>query len=453
MPPVRNLVIVLAHGLRSDALSDDRSWPLYTPAFEKLAQRGCRMVATSAAPTDAGGLTSLLTGLHPRQHGIYTDGPPPHLAHALPRWLGDAGYHVAGVGCVEPVKRWLHESTAVASVDELDPERCAYWSAMGEKHLTDALRQQREQRARSGPFEPHRLLLEPEDDIDGFIGREAAAMVQRMPTDKPWALLVMFSGPGNDLPPPTLYESVVEASALQSGFTPVNLRNLDALAEPAYPRSMLQRLEPHAVGRIRADYFGRVSLIDFCLNRLMRGMNERPDQDQTWTLLSSDRGHLLGEHGLIGPRSFLAGAVEVPMVIAPPPSGPTPDATVLDGLVNSVDFAATAAILGSCDQPPVMAGRSLLPMLSAEGALDDPPGGNLSEFGDRLMLETERFRVIFDRSTRHCMALYDLLYDPDERANLAETPRGRNLIDALRWRVADALMPLCAVANVMDKCR
>ncbi len=212
MTPVRNLLVVLTHGLRSDALSDDRSWPLQTPCMERLGQRGLRLAASSASPTDAGGLTSLLTGLHPRQHGVLDPtAAPPRLAQALPRWLSEVGYHVAGVGCVGPVRHWLHEAVPVASVDDREPtDDCAYFSAMCEKGLAEALREQRQQRWRSGPFETQRLLLEPEDDIDGFIGREAAAMIERMPSDRPWALLVMFSGPGNDLPPPTLYESVVE---------------------------------------------------------------------------------------------------------------------------------------------------------------------------------------------------------------------------------------------------
>lgn len=473
MAPVRNLVIVLAHGLRSDAIGDDRSWPLHTPALERLGAAGVRLAASSASPTDAGGLTSLLTGLHARQHGVLgqNGAAPPRLEQALPRWLREAGYTVAGVGCVGPVAHWLDESVVVAPPGEVEPKGCAYFERMSQRGLADALVEQRANRLRGGPFEPTRLLIEPEDDIDGFIGREATRLAKRLPADRPWALLVMFSGPGNDLPPPTLYESVVEASALQSGFVPADLRALDALAEPAYPRAMLQRLEPATVGRLRADYLGRVSLLDFCVNRLARTVAARDDASTTWTVVTSQRGHLLGEHGLVGPRSFLAGALEVPVIVAPPENAAVGTAARLEeGLVSTVDVAATLADLAGCDVPVPMPGRSLLPMLAmdapprsasrqgdgarheadAEALLPRPAGGNLSEFGDRLMLETERFKVVYDRATRDCRGLFDLLHDPEERSNLLETPRGRNLIDALRWRVADALMPLCAAHGVVD---
>jgi hypothetical protein len=42
------------------------------------------------------------------------------------------------------------------------------------------------------------------------------------------------------------------------------------------------------------------------------------------------------------------------------------------------------------------------------------------------------------------MGLYDLLNDPEERQNLVNSPIGVNLLDALRWRVGEALMPLRA---------
>src|SRR6185369_3797584 len=52
----RNLIIILAHGLRSDAIGDSRAWPLTTPYLEKLANHGVRCVATSACPADWGGM-------------------------------------------------------------------------------------------------------------------------------------------------------------------------------------------------------------------------------------------------------------------------------------------------------------------------------------------------------------------------------------------------------------
>src|SRR5690606_4302097 len=117
-------------------------------------------------------------------------------------------------------------------------------------------------------------------------------------------------------------------------------------------------------------------------------------------------------------------------------------------LVSNVDVAATIATLGGGDLPAAMPGRSLLPLLAGEPLPETRPHtGCLSEFGHRLMLETERYKIIFNTESHRILGLFDLLNDPDENNNLLKSMAGRNLTDALRWRLGDALMPLRATAN------
>jgi arylsulfatase len=426
----RNMVIVLAHGLRSDAVGDSRAWPLPTPHMERLAQQGLRLAATSASPSDDGGMLSLLTGLHARQHG---------------RFEPTAGYHTAGVGCVESIAKWLTASVVVKDVTSAEPAGCAYLAAMREKGMHALMQQQRLQRMRYGPFDPDRLLLEPDEDIDGFIAAQADRMLARMPGDKPWALVVMFSGPGNELAPPPLYDHAAEPAQLEAGFVPADFTELDALAELDYPRTMLQRLEPSRLGRIRADYLGRVSLIDYGIGRLMAGVDDRADRDRTWFLLASDRGQLLGEHGLIGHRSFLTAAVETPLIVTPP--APVIRSEDDDGLVSTVDVAGTVCELGGIDLPPASVARSVLSAVRGQPICTGTGGVCISEFGRRVMLETERHKVVFDTESGAAIGLYDLFADPDERRNLADTPQAANVLDPLRWRLGDAVLPLRSPLN------
>ncbi|MCE9592494.1 MAG: sulfatase-like hydrolase/transferase [Planctomycetes bacterium] len=441
----RNIIVVLPHGLRSDAVGDCRVWPLSTPNMEKLAARGSRLVASTACPADPGGMVSLLTGLHARQHGYVEPLTGPVAVEGWPSLLAESGYHVAGAGLVGAIEPSLREAVIVEPVDVLDSARCRYVAAMKQKGQWDAVRQQRRQRLRFGPFEPDRLMLEPDDDVDGFIAAEAARLLANMPEDKPWALVVCFTGPGNDLPPPPLYESVADRDALRAGYILADFTKLDHVAELDYPRVMLQRLEPDRLARIRADYLGRVALIDHGIGRLASTLETRGDAGRTWTVMSSDRGMLLGEHGLIGYRSFLAPAVEVPVIIAPPAPGRAEGAEeVPDGLVSTVDVAATIAALAACDVPSYLAGRSLLPTLQGDPVYPALHGGLVAEFGRRLMLETERYRLIFDVVEQRATGLYDLLNDPQEATNIVDSATGRNLLDSMRWRLGDALMPLRA---------
>jgi len=411
--------------------------------------------------------------LHARQHGHLEQAPrhafapgivnPAVIYDGWPAWLRAAGYHLAGVGCIAPIEPWLHEAVFVEGVDAQDSTTCAYLHALETKGMKWAVQQQRRQRQRAGLFEPDRLLLEPDDDIDGFIFVQARRMLARMPADRPWALIVMPSGPANDLPPPTIYSQIVSPESVVGGFMPIDLKMVNALAELDYPRVLLQRLGPERIGRIRADYLGRVSLIDYGVGRLATVVRARPDAQRSWMLLTSDRGHLLGEHGLVGHRSFLSGAVEVPLLLVPPGAELRPraedaadeDAPPAEGLASSVDVAATIAGLTGCDMPRTVTSQSALALLEKKpgpGNLDalsalgvtgvKSRSSCLSEFGHRLMLQTDRHKVVFNTETRAAIGLYDLVTDPDEEQNLVGTPKGVNLLDSLRWRLGDALMPL-----------
>lgn len=437
----RNLLIVLAHGLRSDAIGDSRTWPLLTPHFKKLSTRSLRLVASSVCPADCGGLVSLLTGKHARQHGIDQNDMPQSLNDCWAARLKEAGYHLAGAGLVGPISRWLDQSVTVGPLSQIEPEGCDYLQRMKQKELLRSIQHQRIQRRRAGIFDPERNHLHPDDDIDGFIIVQARQMIASLPQDKPWAMIVVFSGPGNDLAPPAMYSDVADPKLLQTGFQLADLRKLQGMAELDYPKVRLQKLTPGQLGQIRCDYLGRVSLLDFGIGRMASAVKLRSDHQQSWIVLTSDRGQLLGEQGLIGHRSFLAPAIEVPILITPPTAGKQP---LYDtGLINTLDVAATICALGQVDPPIGCPGRSLVPVVQGQpfqSALAS--GGSLSEFGRLLLFETERYKLILDTETQHPLAIYDMLDDAQERSNLLETPAGMDVLDSLRSRLLDVLLPL-----------
>ena len=443
----RNLLVIMTHGLRSDAVGDSPKWPFVAPHLEQLGGRGLRLIATSACPADYGGQVSLLPGLHPRQHGHLNQTPRPIPIEGWPTWMRQQGYHVAGVGCTAAIESWVEQCVHVENPElaSAPGPGCAYLRSMQDKGYLAAIAQQRKQKMRSGLFQPDRLLLEAEDDIDGFIAAQACRVIDQMPADRHWAGVVMFSGPGNDLPAPDAYDDLISPANLEADFTIPDFTALDSLAELDYPRSMLQRMDPITLGRIRADYFGRVSLIDHGVGRILKVLEQREDADRTWIVVCSDRGQLLGEHGLIGHRSFLAGALEVPVIVAPPTPAPKNDPQ--ECLVSTVDVAATIAHLASCDAPANITGRSVLPLLADEPFRTVTGGTCLSEFGDRLMMETDRHRVIFNTESQRPIGLFDLINDPHEKQNLINSPVGRNIMDAIRWRLGDALMAVRALPH------
>jgi hypothetical protein len=58
------------------------------------------------------------------------------------------------------------------------------------------------------------------------------------------------------------------------------------------------------------------------------------------------------------------------------------------------------------------------------------------------MLETVQHKAVFDADTGRILWLCDMVNDPQEREDLADSARGKDIGDALKQRLADLLMQL-----------
>lgn len=442
----RNLLVVLASGFRADAFGGAGAWPITTPHLDAFADYGLALTAVTASPAATPSLLSLFSGLHPRQHGLMDDGL---AAPPLTTWvsqLAGAGYHTVGVGRLKPAAGHFHQTCAVADLAITDPGACPYLTYMRGRGMIARIMSQRQRRLRSGPFDmPASGVAAPGDDIDGFIAQQAIGVLEHMPHDRPWLLVVSFTGPGNDLPAPTtFFHAVTDAGVkrLSSGFVPADMRTLDRYVESPYPRTILQRLNAASITQLRRHYLGRALLIDQGVGHLRDALVRHDHAETTWTLLTADRGKLLGERGAVGERSLLGPAVTVPLWLLPPDgfsqAGIEVDpATVSHELVSTVDVAPTICAIAGLDPPRGAAGQSLLPALRGE-AVGRPCA--ISEYGTRLLLETLQHRAVFDTESEQPRSIFDLMRDPDERRDLLDTPEGLALIDMLRWQLAGALM-------------
>ncbi|MEM6755530.1 MAG: sulfatase-like hydrolase/transferase [Planctomycetota bacterium] len=448
----RNLIIYLARGLRADAMGAAGAWPLTTDHLERLASRGVWASAVSASTHDEPARRSVLTGLSPRQHGrrsaLAAQEPAGRLSDSWAHRLAEAGYHVAGVGCVEPIAGAMSESEVVADTHLVRPEGCAYYAACRASGVLAAIMAQRKQACRAGLMEPDRLMLSPTDDVDGWIARRAASMVERMPEDRPWALVVGFSGPGNALPPPTLYEGIVPTEELVAGAGALDHGELRATGSPTVPRSVLERMTPARTARARADYLGRVSLIDYAVKRIDERAGERPDASRAWSVFAGDRGYALGEQGVIGDGVLMSGVVRTTVIVAGPrgfrPAEGSAESAG-DGMVTSSDVAATIADLSVTDEVAGASGRSLVGALRGQAMASRR--AVVCEGVDRLAVDTGRHRLIVRRESGEALALYDLHNDGEQRVNLLgeDAPAAQRrwataMIEPIKSRLADVLV-------------
>lgn len=444
MPTGRNILLILTSGHRGDGLGAAGVWPIDTPHLDQLAANGLALTTICASPEPLAAQVSLLTGLYPRQHGVYRGDQAP----AIDGWAGafrQAGWFTAGVGCVGPIARHMVESRPVAALSVLEDERCAYLKAMKRAGLIEKVIEQRQARRRTGPFGLASPMERPEDDIDGYIGEVGCAMIARLPRDEPWILTVAFSGPGNDLAAPDIYRGLIDPAKMPARFEMPDLRELDRLARFDYPRTFLQHLDPSGLRRIQMNYLARVCLIDCLVGMLRDALDRSGHARDTWIVLASDRGMVLGEGGVVGATSFAGSGVYGPLWVLPPAgvgdreAAGDPELRAVDGLVSSVDLCPTLCDIAGIDGPSGGVGQSVLPGIG---------GGRvgreiqISEYDHRLLMETLSHKAIFDCTSGSMQRLVDMVKDPDERQNLLQKPEGASIADALKWRLADELMRL-----------
>ncbi len=440
----RNLVVILPSGQRCDAYGHARAWPIQTPHLDAMAESGVDLPAVSVSTATGPSMLSLLTGLHVRQHGMLDEGSPSPKIGGWAKQFTEAGYHVAGVGRVGLMKDHLYQACITDDLSVINTG-CPYLKYASQRGITDQVAGQRTQRLRSGPFELNGAAFDsPSDDIDGFIADQAVGLLEKLPRDRPWVLVVSLTGPGNYLPAPRKFMEKINPADLMSGFVPADLKKIDRYAQLPFPRLMLQNLTPQRIANIRRHYLARILMVDEMVGRLRQMIEFTGQSDRTWMTMCSDHGMMLGEHGLVGHRAMLGGAVYVPLWVLPPEplqriAKDDTKPVAANQLLSTTDFAATLCAITGVDAPPGCAGMSALP------ALQDAEVGRdavLSEYGTRLMLETMSHRVIFDVESDEPLALFDLINDPDERCDLIDTVQAWNLIDVLRLHLAGALMPL-----------
>ena len=241
---------------------------------------------------------------------------------------------------------------------------------------------------------------------------------------RPWFCWVGFGGPHEPWDAPAPYSEPVPtppncalplpAIRSSSASRPRGLLLDDRLEGDA---ERLRRLEPSGLAAVRANYAGKVSLIDHWVGELLEAVESRGELDRTLVLFTSDHGEMNGDHGLFHKSCFLEGAIRVPLILRAPGSAPT-DGSVVDCPVELIDVGPTLAEAASVHLDYPQWGRSLWPILRGEAAAvrDVAVSAQQAE----LMLVGEQWKVALNRAGEPYLCV-DLVNDPDEGINLAGT--------------------------------
>ncbi len=415
-PPRRpNILFLYPDQLRHDFVQPNPRLPVRTPNLARLAAEGVRFTrALTPAPLCAPARACLASGKEydrcrvPSNQVNYPLDQPTFYS-----LLRSAGYHVMGCGKFDLHKpeldwgldgrRLLREwgfSDGIDSEGKHDGVRAyrqagaprgpylAYLERRGlaRVHVADYERR----KARDATF-PTPL---PDDAYsDNWIARNALALLEAAPKDKPWFLQVNFTGPHD----PWDITGEMEKRWRGINFPPPN-------------RSSQLTREAHQ--RIRQNYAAMIENIDLRVGEILQKVKERGELEHTLVVFSSDHGEMLGDHDLWGKRVPYQASVGVPLVVWGP--------GVKRGLVRrepatTLDLTATFLDYAGLKSLPEMDGISLRPVLE----------GRAAAVRDRVLSGMDPWRLVlhgrykYVRGWQEGPLLFDLEDDPEENRNLA----------------------------------
>lgn len=297
-----------------------------------------------------------------------------------------------------------------------------------------------------------------------FLGERAAEFLRRQKGDSPFMLSVNFLEPhmpffgplNNRYSPGEVPQGPAFAQKLGEGAA---LRNRILAAQYAERGIGGYEIQTEAqFRRLRANYYGLVTLVDNAIGRILQALEESGQADNTIIVFTSDHGDMMGDHGLVAKCVMYEPSIRIPLLLHVP--GQT--AQRIPGPISQVDLVPTLLDLMGQSVPGHLQGCSRVAVLREEEELGDavvewnpywapagkqaPPGFTDQEF-ERVTHQTWRTLIGREGWKINVCAddqceMYDLNHDPHELYNLWDDTRyavkRADLLQRLQnWRSAN----------------
>ena len=119
--------------------------------------------------------------------------------------------------------------------------------------------------------------------------------------------------------------------------------------------------EPDEIRRLRAQYYGMISEVDYQLGRVVQSIVDRGEWGETLVVVTSDHGEQLGDHGLLEKLGFFPQSYHIVGIWRDPRSAHA--GLTVDHFTENVDLLPTLCDALGVEQPVQCDGRSLLTLL------------------------------------------------------------------------------------------
>jgi arylsulfatase A-like enzyme len=412
-PDRPNVLVVVVDTLRADRLGCYGAMPSPSPVLDALARSGLVFAqSVSQSSWTMPSVATLLTGLHPRSHGVVGGS-----------CLWGNGRREGGAEADEPACAYLAD--AVPTLAELAQRAGITTFGVSANPLV----------ARSTNYaRGFETFVEftPDSQWHELADAEAVnrAFLDWLRPNRRWRFLayLQYVDPHHPYTPPDGFRPPPPAGLRDA----VSRGRVDAIAH-RINREGGPLFSADEVAYLRALYDAEIAYWDHRFGALRRALQELGVADSTVVVVTADHGETFQEHG-----GFFHGTqlydeqVRVPLVVAGP--GIPPGRLLLQA--QGIDVLPTVATLLGIAVPPGLPGRDLLhadgtvrpAMIETRHAV-----GSEGESVELLAVRTPAWKLIQVPSQQRT-ELYDLAADPGEHRDVAAARAAER--DDLRARLA-----------------
>jgi len=461
-----HVLILMTDQQRADSLGCAGHPILKTRNIDRIALEGTRFTqATTASPLCMPARASFATSRFPHNHGMWKNaGKLSEGEETLFQVLQRAGYYTAQVGKTHFYEHaagtdlrsreaylhgrgleFVHETAGPHATTHTLSYLTEEWSKKG---VLETFIEDYRVRAADGSGGVWASPLSVDDFLDSYIGRKAVDFVDGYRDHRPMCLFVGFGGPHDPYDAPGPYARMYRP---EDTLTPAPIPKAhSSLPQEVMAKKDFQISPPsilEAVPRIRANYYGKISLIDDNIGHILNAFQRRGWLDDLFIVFLSDHGEMLGDHGRLRKSTFHESSVRIPLIARWP--GRIPQNNVSEALAEIVDVFPTVVEACGAEPSARCLGRSLWPVFGQpNGEVKDCQVSEVVAFGEaRLMLRSRQWKLAIDAQNVAYM-LYDLQSDPQEQRNLVMDPAAKPLLLQLRRHLASTLGQLQWSAGV-----
>ena len=448
-PP--NVLLITTDMQRRDTLGCYANPLIRTPHLDALAASGVRFDnAFANNPVCMPQRASLLTGKLPSAHGVrWNSGGLAAHEVTVTRRLKDAGYQTAALG-----KMHWGDCRADLALDHLNVTDEGGLSSPGVTSYRAALR------AAGLDALPHvNTLPEYKDNygaatsplpldyhLDGFIANATVDyLTHHRDPSRPFFAWCSFFGPHLPVDPAAPWDRLYDPAEMP---LPV-WRDDEFDAKPPEQRAFQQnttrgngfgdyRRITHDLARLRrfiAFYWGKISMIDHLIGRVLAALEATGQRDNTLILFTTDHGDFAGHHRLLFKSAFLYDdLVHIPLIASWPARWGAHAGAARDQFVETIDLVPTILGAAGLDPTPGIQGDDLAPVIDARA--ETWRDAAYSEAVDQRMLRTRDWKLVH-YANRPYGELYHLAEDPHELSNRWHDPACLPIRDTLHRRLLD----------------